>query len=161
MREKDMAESRQIAPISDSNIGWWSRRRPELAKVRSLIEVKQLQVELFQEVIDSRPRCEATGLSDSREVLQEILETDRDWRKRLASAHVVNHRLNQLLPLVATDDYIYVTLEKELRIGKDPEHKFSISGGMPMSWMSVASFIRRSELGSSKGVRIDVGLSSC
>ena len=39
----------------------------------------------------------------------------------LSVAHEVNHELNQLLRLIATDDYLHTALEYELKKKNDPE----------------------------------------
>ena len=131
-----MAEPKQSSPINDHKTPdkWTSRLlevvrrlRPELAKVRSLVEIKLLQIKLFQEVLKSKHATEATiGASESQKILGEILTAHHNWPRNLDAAHETNHKLNQLLPFIATDDYLYSTLERELKTKEHPEHRFSI-----------------------------------
>ena len=107
---------------------WWRRYRPELAKVVSLVEMKLLQVELFLEARESREVGETASRSrKAHELLKEAQRPAPDWCKNLNSAHQLNHELNQVLPLIATDEYLYATLESELTAKEDPEHRVLIT----------------------------------
>jgi hypothetical protein len=100
----------------------WRRPRPELAKVKSLIEVKLLQAELFQESPEWRP-----GYLTALYQVAKIRHNPSCWSKNLDDAHLVNHKLNQLLPSIATEEYLYATLEYERRKKRDPEHRVLIT----------------------------------
>jgi hypothetical protein len=116
--------------------------RPELAKVRSLAGIKLLQVKLFQELRNSKHASgTAIGVCESQMLLNDILTEHDDWEKSLNAAHEVNHKLNQLLPLIATDDYLYATLELELRTREHPEHGFSITALFDAA--EISSLIRK------------------
>jgi hypothetical protein len=100
------------------SVPWWRRYRPELVKVVSLIEVKLLQAKLFPKTHKS---------PEVHETLNKICAARPYWCKNLNTAHEVNHELNQLLPLIATDEYLDVNLEYELKKKEDPEHRVLIT----------------------------------
>jgi hypothetical protein len=83
-----------------------------------LLQATLLQAELCWETPESRKASERVEC---------IRKAKADWCKHLNAAHEVNHELNQLLPLIATDEYLYVNLEYELNKKKDPEGKFLIT----------------------------------
>jgi ADP-ribosyl-[dinitrogen reductase] hydrolase len=91
---------------------WWLRYRPELAKTVYIIKMKLLQAKLFPEM----PECRK-----AHDMLKGILKAEPNWYKNLNAAHQVNHELNQLLPLIATDEYLCALLEYELKKKKEPE----------------------------------------
>jgi hypothetical protein len=92
--------------------------QPELVKVVSLIDIKLLQTKLFQDT---------HGPAEAHERLKCIQETRPYWCRNLDAAHEVNHEVNQLLPLVATDEYLYVLLDYEFKKREDPEGRVLIT----------------------------------
>jgi hypothetical protein len=109
-------ENRRSGTTAHRDGGRWNR--PELDKVVSLIEMKLLHAELFLETYEY-PKV--------HEKLNQICKAKQDWRENLDKAHEVNHQLNQLLPLIATDEYLYILLEYELKKKVDPEHRVLIT----------------------------------
>jgi hypothetical protein len=87
----------------------------------SLIKIKLLQAELFPPLFP-----ETHEFREVRKQLHKIRTARPDWCKNLDIAHVVNHELNQLLPLIATDEYLCASLEYELNREKVPEGRFLI-----------------------------------
>jgi hypothetical protein len=102
---------------------WWRRLRPELTKVRYLIEMKLFQAELFRTSLEPR-QTDGTSLrsSNAEDELERIRREKSNWRRHLSAAHQCNHELNQLIPVIATDEYLYSTLEYELKKTANPEH---------------------------------------
>jgi hypothetical protein len=131
--------------------GWLRRHRPELAKVESLISMKLLQAELFlaepnsyrhggdvQVGAQTGERHDETRHNDlkdnppiprnAHEILQQMLTKPSSLYSSLDEAHQRNHELNQLLPLIASDGYLYATLESESKkVERDPEHRILIT----------------------------------
>jgi hypothetical protein len=101
---------------------WRRRKRPELTKVVSLIEIKLLQAKLFPPLFP-----ETDAFQEVQRQLHKIHSAKPNWSKDLDRAHVVNHELNQLLPLIATDEYLCLDLEYELKGKKDPESRVLIT----------------------------------
>jgi hypothetical protein len=123
----------------------WERYRPELAKVVSLIEVKLLQADLFPK----RHQCPAVD-----DKLDKI-KANPDWCKSLNTAHEVNHQVNQLLPLIATDEYLYVLLEYELKRREEPEGRFLITQLFDEAEITHLRNRLRNALDASKGSAVD------
>ncbi|WP_132195148.1 MULTISPECIES: hypothetical protein [Kribbella] len=84
--------------------------------------MKLFQAELFLSM-ESRP----TNATACEKLLDRIRPANDSWRKDLSLAHQINHELNQIIPVIATDDYLYSTLEYELKRKADPEHKILIT----------------------------------
>jgi hypothetical protein len=95
-----------------------------LAKVRSLIEVKLLQAKLFPE---PPPERRSKSWKAAYQEVEQIRSDQPCRGKNLDAAHLVNHKLNQLLPSIATEDYLYAALECELHKKRDPEHRVLIT----------------------------------
>jgi hypothetical protein len=120
-KQGDPANNKENIPpgmTTYRSVPWWRRYRPELVKVVSLIEVKLLQAKLFPKT----HKC-----PEVYEMLNKISAARPYWCKNLNAAHEVNHELNQLLPLIATDEYLYVNLEYEFKKTEDPEHRVLIT----------------------------------
>jgi hypothetical protein len=98
---------------------WGQSSRPELAKVVYMIEMKLLQADLFRET------AEYVKVQDK---LNCIRQAEPEWRKNLNRAHGANHELNQLLPLIASDEYLSINLEYEFRRREHPEGGALITG---------------------------------
>src|SRR2546428_10191090 len=115
----DARHRRAAGGVGATRRRWLRRFRPELVKVVSLIELKRLRADEF---LASPGFDETAPGSQSARVMVRRVNEGTHWRNHLSEAHQLNHELNQVLPLIATDEYVYASLEYELNRRKDPEH---------------------------------------
>ena len=98
------------------------RKRPdtELPKLLSLLEVQREQLRLF---LGQSPPPEYVS-----KIANELLNEKEAWRASVEAAHVHCDQLNQLLPLVANDDYIHALILAESQQEVGPEGLITIKG---------------------------------